>query len=100
MSDPKGTTSAYYAGSSYQQGSNSAVVAQDQAYAERLQQQEFGNSQQVRRVADNGSYSVGVGQCLAIGCADSGMFVYPVAKLCLAAKLYRLQADLVCETAR
>jgi len=50
MSDAKdSTTSAYYAGSSYQQGSNSAVVAQDQAYAERLQQQEFGNAQQVRR---------------------------------------------------
>lgn len=52
MSNSKDATSAYYAGSSYQQGSNSAVVAQDQAYAERLQQQEFGNAQQVRRVVD------------------------------------------------
>lgn len=52
MSDPNDRASkAYYAaGSSYQQGSNSAVVASsDQAYAERLQQQEFGNTQQVGR---------------------------------------------------
>ena len=53
MSDPKDSTAAaYYAGSSYQQGSNSAVVAEatDQAYAERLQQQEFGNVPQVPKV--------------------------------------------------
>ena len=51
MSDPNDSASkAYYAAGSYQQGSNSAVVASsDQAYAERLQQQEFGNTQQVGR---------------------------------------------------
>lgn len=48
MSDPN-DSKAYYAAGSYQQGSNSAGVAPsgDQAYAERLQQQEFGNAQQV-----------------------------------------------------
>ena len=53
MSDPNDSASkAYYAAGSYQQGSNSAVVASsDEAYAERvrLQQQEFGNTQQVGR---------------------------------------------------
>eukprot|EP00903_Cladosiphon_okamuranus_P015644 g14446.t1 len=48
MSDPNDSASkSYYAAGSYQQGSISAVVASsDQAYAERLQQQEFGNAQQ------------------------------------------------------
>lgn len=51
MSDPNDSAGkAYYAAGSYQQGSNSAAVASsDQAYAERLQQQEFGNARQVRR---------------------------------------------------
>lgn len=48
--DNDGVSKDYYAAGSYQQGSNSAVAASsDQAYAERLQQQEFGNAQQVRR---------------------------------------------------
>lgn len=53
MSGPNDDASkTYYAAGSYQQGSNSAVVASsDQAYAERLQQQEFGSAQQVSRPA-------------------------------------------------
>lgn len=47
MSEPNDSASkAYYAAGSYQQGSTPAAVASsDQAFAERLQQQEFGNAQ-------------------------------------------------------
>lgn len=63
MPDPNdGASKAYYAAGSYQQGSNAAVVASsDQAYAERLQQQEFGNPQQVRR-------SAGCAPCALVDC--------------------------------
>eukprot|EP00752_Nemacystus_decipiens_P013381 g11847.t1 len=60
---------AYYAAGSYQQGSNAAVVASsDQAYAERLQQQEFGNAQQALPTA--------TGQPVRPGAAGT-QYIYP-----------------------